>query len=53
MSDKVKIKLKPQEGVKVKVKAGSLQSALSKLAKLRTGVTDGQGTDGSGSDQGI
>lgn len=50
MSDKVKLKLKPSEGVKVKIKAGSLQSALNKLAKLKE---SNEGSESSGSDQGV
>lgn len=42
MKDKVKIKLKPAEGVKVKVKAGSLQSAMQKLAIARSKIDEGE-----------
>jgi len=42
MTDKVKIKLKPAEGVKVKVKASSLKGAMQKLAIARAKIDEGE-----------
>jgi hypothetical protein len=43
MSDaKVKIKLRPAEGTKIKVKADSIQSALQKLAIARSKIDEGE-----------
>lgn len=42
MSDKVKIKLKPADGVKVKVKADSMKSAMQKLAIARSHIDESE-----------
>jgi len=42
MTDKVKLKLKPAEGVKVKVKADSVQSAMQKLAIARSKIDEAE-----------
>jgi hypothetical protein len=43
MSDKVKIKLKPAEGVKIKVKGDSMKSAMQKLAIARSKIDEAEG----------
>jgi len=40
--DKVKIKMKPADGVKVKVKANSLPSAMQKLAIARSKIDEAE-----------
>lgn len=42
MTDKVKIKLKPTEGVKVKVKGDSFKSAMQKLAIARSKIDEAE-----------
>jgi len=45
MSEKVKLKLKPAEGVKVKVKADSVKSAMQKLAIARSKIDEAENAE--------
>jgi hypothetical protein len=45
MTDKVKIKLKPAEGVKIKVKADGVKSAMQKLAIARSKIDEAEGAE--------